>query len=558
MLTLSRWQRWLIVLVVLLGCLYAIPNAFYNRIEQGGAWPRFLPAQVVKLGLDLRGGAHLLAEVDLESVHQLRLDALWPNVRDALRAERATVGPIRRQNSTKGTLVVRLSTPAAATRAVQIVRTLAQPVLTTAVLNSLGGGTGGGSTRDLNVMAQGNTIHITLSDAAKQAMDGLTMRQSVEIIRRRVDESGTREPTIQRQGERRIVIQVPGIGSAADLKRIIGTTAQLGFYAVLRQHSGTAQTAQATPSQRVYTSRDDPNVVYTVAASPVLTGQDLTNAQPDFDQNGRPAVRFQFNSRGARLFGEYTAENVGLPFAIVLDEHVISAPVINEAIPGGSGIITGNFTVESANELAILLRVGALPADMTFLEERTVGPELGQDSIDAGTRAFVVAFVLVLVFMALSYGTFGIFANVALMLNAMMLIGVLSALGATLTLPGIAGIILTLGMAVDANVLIFERVREELRMKHTKQENTSAKAMQHISMRALGIGYERALSAIIDANITTFIAAAILFTLGAGPVRGFAVTLGLGVITSVFTAVYVTRLIVVLWLHYRRPNVITV
>jgi preprotein translocase subunit SecD len=276
-----------------------------------------------------------------------------------------------------------------------------------------------------------------------------------------------------------------------------------------------------------------------------VTGEELTDAQPTFDQNGRPAVNFRFNPSGARKFGDYTAQNIGSPFAIVLDEEVISAPVIQDHIPGGSGIITGRFTVEESTQLAILLRAGALPAELTFLEERTIGPELGQDSIEAGRIASVVALAAVLVFMVLSYGLFGVFASIALVINVFLIFGVLSAIGATLTLPGIAGIVLTIGMAVDANVLVFERIREELK---------TAKG----PARAIELGYEKALSAIVDANITTFIIAAILFTLGSGPVRGFSITLGIGILTSVFTAVFVTRLIVVLWFERRRPRSIEV
>jgi preprotein translocase subunit SecD len=276
-----------------------------------------------------------------------------------------------------------------------------------------------------------------------------------------------------------------------------------------------------------------------------VTGEDLVDAQPSFDQNGRPAVNFRFNPSGGRRFGDYTADNIGSPFAIVLDGEVISAPTIQSHISGGSGIITGNFSVEESTNLAVLLRAGALPAGLEFLEERTIGPELGADSIRAGKIACIVAFAAVLVFMVLSYGLFGLFANVALIVNVGLIFGLLSLVGATLTLPGIAGIVLTIGMAVDANVLIFERIREEL---------VSAKG----PARAIELGYEKALSAIIDANITTFITAVILFVMGSGPVRGFSITLGLGILTSVFTAIFVTRLLVVMWFERRRPRTLEV
>ena len=274
-----------------------------------------------------------------------------------------------------------------------------------------------------------------------------------------------------------------------------------------------------------------------------MTGEELVDAQPDFDQNGRPAVSFRFNPGGARKFGDYTAANIGNPFAIVLDDEVISAPVIQAHIAGGSGIITGRFTVEESTNLAVLLRAGALPAGLDFIEERTIGPELGADSIEAGKVACIAAFLLVLIFMYASYGLFGLFANIALIINVGLIFGLLSLIGATLTLPGIAGIVLTIGMAVDANVLVFERIREEMK---------TAKG----PARAISLGYEKALSAITDANITTFITALILFAMGSGPVRGFAITLGLGIMTSVFTAIFVTRLMVVIWFERKRPKTV--
>jgi preprotein translocase subunit SecD len=402
--------------------------------------------------------------------------------------------------------------------------------------------TGVGS-NDIEVRSEGADVIVTLSEAERVATDDRTMQQSLEIIRRRVDEVGTREPTIQRQGENRVLIQVPGIGSASELKELIGTTARLTFHPV--QNRTSDPEASPGPRNLLLPSMDEPGEFYVVEKTPVVSGDQLVDAQPTFDQNGLPAVNFRFNPTGGRAFGDYTAENIGSPFAIVLDEEVISAPVIQSHIPGGSGIITGRFSVEESTKLAVLLRAGALPAEMTFLEERTIGPELGQDSIEAGRIACIVAFIAVLVFMGLSYGLFGIFANIALILNVGMIFGLLSAIGATLTLPGIAGIVLTIGMAVDANVLVFERIREELKTARGPA-------------RAIELGYEKALSAIIDANITTFITAAILFAVGSGPVRGFSITLGLGILTSVFTAIYVTRLILLTWFERRRPKTIEV
>jgi preprotein translocase subunit SecD len=492
-----------------------------------------MPSGLVNLGLDLRGGAHLLAEVKVADVYAARMDALWPEVRDALRPERATIGTFRLQPAPDGQIRVKISQPEGMARALEVVRGLASPV------TSL---TGGGAT-DIVVSAEGDVIIIELSEAERLASDDRTVRQSLEIVRRRIDEVGTREPTIQRQGADRILIQVPGIGSASELKEIIGTTAQLTFNPVVGR--GNDADARAGVGNKVIPSLDEEGVFYTVEAAPVVTGEELVDAQPSFDQNGRPAVTFRFNTSGARKFGDYTAENIGSPFAIVLDDEVVSAPVIQAHIPGGSGIITGNFTIEESTNLAILLRAGALPAGLEFLEERTIGPELGQDSIDAGKIATIVAFVAVLVFMTLSYGLFGIFANLALMLNVALIFGALSLIGGTLTLPGIAGIVLTVGMAVDANVLVFERIREELKAGRGPA-------------RAIDEGYSKALSAILDANVTTFITAVILFAMGSGPVRGFAITLGLGIMTSVFTAIFVTRVMIVMWFERRRPKTIEV
>ena len=553
MIHMSPWQKALIALICIFGVVFSTPNLFYPRVErhndalkalESGAatdvldsdlasWPGFLPSSLVNLGLDLRGGAHLLAEVNIEDVYDARVDAMWPDVRDALRAERATVGTIRRTDAPKGELRVRISEAGAMDRAQEVVNGLATNVVSL---------TGAGA-QNIEVAADGDTIVLTLSEAEKLSVAEQTMRQSLEIIRRRVDEVGTREPTIQRQGERRILIQVPGLGSAEELKALIGTTAQLTFNPV-EGRTGDGEQSVGSSSLLV-PSIDEEGVFYILERTPVVTGEELTDAQPAFDQNGRPSVNFRFNPAGARKFGDYTAENVGSPFAIVLDNEVISAPVIREAIRGGSGQITGNFTVESSTNLAVLLRAGALPAQMTFLEERTIGPELGQDSIDAGRIATAIAFAAVLLFMWGSYGLFGLFANIALILNIGLIFALLSTIGATLTLPGIAGIVLTIGMAVDANVLVFERIREELKV---------AKG----PARAIEQGYEKAFSAILDANVTTLIAAIILFAMGSGPVRGFAVTLGIGIVTSVFTAIYVTRLFIVLWFERRRPRSITV
>ena len=543
MLTISPFKQALIWLTCAIGIMLALPNGFYSRVEahndaisagvEDTSWPSFLPSNLVNLGLDLRGGAHLLAEVQVTEVYASVMNGLWPDVRDTLAAERDVVGFVTREDGPADVLLVRFSEAAGADRALTLVRGLATPVASLA----------GAGQNNIDVTLSGQILTIQMTDVEKAAVDDRTMQQSLEIVRRRIDEVGTREPTIQRQGTDRILIQVPGVGSAQEVKDIIGTTAQLTFQPVVGRTSDA--NASAGSGNMLVPSLDEAGTFYILERAPVVTGEELTDAQPAFDQNGRPAVNFRFNVAGARKFGDYTADNIGAPFAIVLDNEVISAPTIQSHIAGGSGIITGSFSVEESTNLAVLLRAGALPAGLTFLEERTIGPELGQDSIDSGKLAAMAGGGLVVVFMILTYGLFGLFATIALGINMAMIFGVLSLIGGTLTLPGIAGIVLTVGMAVDANVLIFERIREELR---------TAKG----PARAIELGYERALSAILDSNITTLITAFILFALGSGPVRGFAITLGLGILTSVFTAVFVTRSLIVIWFARKRPKTIEV
>jgi preprotein translocase subunit SecD len=553
MLQFSLTKKILIWVVVVLGFLFAMPNGFYNRVEsvndarmqlengndtpeiisQASNWPSFLPSALVNLGLDLRGGAHLLARVRVDQVYEARMDAYWPEVRNALRKERASIGTIRRIDGENYDLRVRISEPSQINHAVEVVSALARPVTTLS----------GAGSRDIVVTSIEDTIIIELSEAEKIATDTRTMDQSLEIIRRRVDEAGTREPTIQRQGTDRVLIQVPGIGSAEELKSIIGKTAKLTFHKVIQRTSNSEE--RVKNRQILLPAQDEEGVFYVLEKTPVINGDHLTDAQPAFDQNNRPAVSFRLNTTGARIFGQYTAGNIGTPFAIVLDQEVVSAPTIQSHISGGSGIITGQFGVEETTLLSIQLRAGALPAELEYLQESTVGPDLGQDSIDAGTLACIVAFIAVLVFMSLSYGLFGIFANVALIINVALIFAVLSVISGTLTLPGIAGIVLTVGMAVDANVLVFERIREELK----KAKNPR---------KAIELGYERAFSAIIDANITTLIAAVILLVFGSGPVKGFAITLGIGIVTSVFTAIWVTRLLISIWIERKRPKSIEI
>ncbi|TKW67444.1 MAG: protein translocase subunit SecD [Paracoccus denitrificans] len=550
MLDIPLWKRVLILGVVAIGLLWAAPNLFYSRVEAHNdavaasekagfvddeqqvamnGWPDWLPNGLVNLGLDLRGGAHLLADVDFAEVYKSRMDSLWPELRRVLSEQRDTIGPVRRVTGPDGELHVEIGNPDQMAAAVQAARTLASPVVTL---------TGAGQT-DLDISASGNVLTVRLSEAERTATDDRTIQQSLEIVRRRVDEVGTREPTIQRQGESSILIQVPGIGSAAELKELIGTTAKLTFNPVVNRT--TDANAQPGIGNVLLPSVDEEGVYYVIEENPVVTGEELTNAQPSFDQSNQPAVSFTFNPGGARKFGAYTAANIGQPFAIVLDNEVISAPVIRDAITTGTGQISGAMDVDGSTQLAVLLRAGALPAKLTFQEERTIGPELGQDSIDAGKLGSIVAIIGVVAYIVASYGLFGVFASVAVIVNVILLLAVMSAIGATLTLPGIAGIVLTVGTAVDANVIIYERIREELR-KGKRVAN------------AIDTGFREAMSAIIDANVTTFIAGLVMFFIGSGPVKGFAVTLTIGLVTSVFTAIYLTRLMIVVWYEWRKPK----
>jgi SecD/SecF fusion protein len=556
MLYFAPWKKIAIAAVCLLGFVFALPNVWYERADsagraraaieagryggegqpdlaaleaQAGLWPSWLPGDVVNLGLDLRGGVHLLVDVQVEEVYAERLLELRRVAFDALRE----AGIDRRIALEDGRVVVEIEDPAQMDRAGEILSGLAQPVGGFAL-----GGTGA---QDLTVTRSQGGFALALSEAGRAEIADRVMSQSLEIMRRRIDETGTREPAIQRQGERRILIQVPGLGSSQELLDIIGKTAKLSFHDVAAVG---AEAQSPGPNQMVL--RDEEGQSYLLERTSVLTGENLADAQLGFHhETGLPVVNFRLDTAGARIFANYTAANIGRRFAAVLDDTVVTAPVIQGMIPGGSGLIEGNFTVESATELAILLRAGALPASIKVLEQRTVGPELGADSIEAGTIASIVSLIAVLAYMAISYRVFGLFANVALILNVVLLFAMLSVIGATLTLPGIAGIVLTIGMAVDANVLIYERIREELRRARSVAQ-------------AVETGYREAMSAIIDSNITTLIAAVILFAVGSGPIKGFAVTLMFGLVTSVFTAVFVTRLMAAEWLRRVRPKTLKV
>ena len=529
MLYFTRWKATAIVLTAFVVCLFAVPNFLPEKLVQ--SWPKWAQRHVV-LGLDLQGGSHILLEVDSNAVRKEKLEATRDDVRRVLRDARVGyIGLVVRGNSVE----VRIRENSSFDVALTKLRELSQP---------LGGILSTTGQRSIDVTTEaGNLVRLTVTDPAIVERIRQSVEQSIQIIERRVNELGTVEPLIQRQGVDRILVQVPGLQDPTRLKELLGKTAKLDFRMVDTSiPAEQALQGRTPPDDEILYSTTQPKTPYLIEKRILVSGGDLTDAQPGFDQRtSEPIVSFRFNTSGARKFAQVTQENVGKPFAIVLDNEVISAPVIREPILGGSGQISGSFTVQSANDLAILLRAGALPAPLTIIEERTVGPGLGQDSIAKGKISSYVGAAMVIVFMLATYGLFGLFANVAVAINVAMIFGVLSLLNATLTLPGIAGIVLTVGIAVDSNVLIYERIREEVRGGRTP-------------INAIDAGFSRALATILDSNITTFIAAAVLFYIGTGPVRGFAVTLGIGIITTVFTAFTLTRLIVATWVWWRRPQ----
>ncbi|MGZ5829374.1 MAG: protein translocase subunit SecD [Xanthobacteraceae bacterium] len=534
MLYFSRWKAIGILAIALIVCLFAVPNFFDPATVAG--WPAWAQRHLV-LGLDLQGGSHILLQVDAADVKRQKYETLRDDVRRVLRdAKVGYTGLAIRGDGVE----VRIREDQDFNLALSKLRELSVPV---------GGLLGATGQRSIDVTDAGNRlIRLVVTDAAMTERIRQVVEQAVPIIEKRINGLGLVEPTIQRQGVDRILVQVPGLSDPQRLLDVIGKTAKLEFRMVDTSMSAQDALAGRAPpdSEILYEGRKDPKTPILVQKQVLVSGDELIDAQPGFDQRtSEPIVTFRFNTSGARKFAAVTQENVGRPFAIVLDNEVITAPVIRDAILTGNGQISGNFTVESANDLAILLRAGALPARLTPIEQRVVGAGLGQDSIDKGKLASYVGGALVIVFMILTYGLFGIFANIAVAVNVFMIFGVLSLLNATLTLPGIAGIVLTVGIAVDSNVLIYERIREEVRAGRT-------------AIAAIDAGFTRALATILDSNITTFIAAAVLFFIGTGPVRGFAVTLGIGILTTLFTAFTLTRLIVAAWVRWARPKTVPI
>jgi len=527
MLYFTRWKALAIILTALVVCLCAVPNFFPEAKVK--TWPLWAQRHLV-LGLDLQGGSYLLLEVDSNYIKKGKLDQIRDDVRRALRDAKIVYTGLNVRNDA---VEVRISREADLPATLTKLRELSQP---------LGGLLGSSGQRSLEVTdAGGGLVRLTVPQAAITDRIRQTIEQSIQIVEKRVNELGTVEPLIQRQGTDRILVQVPGLQDPTRLKELLGRTAKMEFRMVDEAVPPDAATqGRIPPDDELVPDVSGQKLV--LRKQVLVSGGDLSDAQTSFDQRtSEPIVSFKFNSAGARKFAQATTEGVGQRFAIVLDNQVISAPVIREPIIGGQGQISGSFTVQSANDLAILLRAGALPAPLTVIEERTVGPGLGQDSIEKGELAAYVGSIMVIVFMLVTYRLFGLFANIAVAINVAMIFGVLSLLNATLTLPGIAGIVLTVGIAVDSNVLIYERIREEIRGGRN-------------AISAIDAGFKRALSTILDSNITTFIAAAVLFYIGTGPVRGFAVTLGIGILTTVFTAFTLTRLIVAGWVRWKRPQ----
>jgi preprotein translocase subunit SecD len=530
MLEFPRWKIWLVSLVVAIGILFSIPSLIAGT-TLASSWPKWLPQYKISLGLDLAGGSHLLLEADQRDAQKQRLQAMEDSVTTELRRDpRIDVGDI---SIAGGRLSFLVRDPTKIDAAVERLRKLTQPIALT-------------GNRDWDVQVVDSTRIVmtpTASGSAQALKDAMSVAR--DVVRRRIDPGGTKEITVVTEGGNRILVQVPGVEDPEALKKLIGQTARLEFKLVdLSANPADVQQGRAPPGSQVLPMADGSGFM-AVKRRVMVSGDQIVKANQSFDQDGRPDISIAFNTAGARRFGRVTQENVGKPFAIILDDKILSAPNINEPILGGQAVITGNFTVQSANDLAVSLASGKLPVKLNVIEERTVGPDLGKDSIHKGVIASLIGTLGVMLFMLITYGRFGVYANIALIVNAFLILGIMALFNATLTLPGIAGFILTIGAAVDANVLINERIREEVRR--------GRRVIDSVEM-----GYREAMRAIFDANVTHVISASIMAYFGSGPVRGFAVVLLIGVITSVFTAVYFTRMLVALWIRRTRPRMLPI
>jgi len=524
-----RWKVWIVSLVVLAGVFFSLPSLIAGT-PLASRWPAGLTHAKINLGLDLAGGSHLLLEADQRDALKTRLQAKDDEVSTELgRAPRIEVGDI---STAGGRVSFLVRDPTQVDAAVERMRKLSQPLQLT-------------GNRDWDVSVVDST-RVVLTPTASGTTQALKDAMSVarDVVRRRIDPGGTKEITVVTEGTNRILVEVPGVENPDQLKRLIGQTARLEFKLVdLEANPQDVMQGRAPPGSEVLPYPDNPGGLPAIAVKRrvMVSGDQLTNAQQGYDQDGRPGIDITFNSSGAHRFARVTQDNVNKPFAIILDNRVLSAPNINEPILGGRAQITGNFTVQSAHDLAVSLASGKLPVKLNVIEERTVGPDLGKDSIHKGVIASVIGTLGVILFMLVTYGRFGVYATIALVVNAFLILAIMALFNATLTLPGIAGFILTIGAAVDANVLINERIREEIRRGRRLLD-------------AVETGYREAFRAIFDANVTHVISAGIMAFFGSGPVRGFAVVLLIGVVTSVFTAVYFTRMLVVLWIRRTRPR----
>ena len=525
MLTFSRLKQIAILVTCLAGLLVVLPN-FLSRSTLD-RWPRWIPAKQLNLGLDLRGGAHLLLAMEVNDVRKDWLDGLRDDARRRLREAKIGVSAVGISGNAVQVRIAKAEESEAALKALkQMIQPLGNPVF-------------GTSGADVDVLqGEPGSFTITPTEAGLRQRTGNAISAAIETVRRRVDAMGTTEPNIVREGTSRILVQVPGLSDTAQLKELIGKTARLSFHEVHPSLTAAeAKTTRVPPGFKVYPGVDKTEVDQVLRETPVVRGDELTTANPAFDsRTNEPIIDFGFNNAGARRFGKFTQDSVGKPFAIVLDDKVISAPVIREPILGGRGQISGSFTPETATQLAIQLRSGALPAKLTIVEERNVGPSLGSDSIEAGKLAGIIGGIATIALTIFAYGTFGIFAVVGLLVHGVLTVAIMSLMGAALTLPGIAGLVLGIAMAVDANVLIYERIREEVRAGKSP-------------IAAIDAGFTRAFVTIADSQLTTLACALVMFWLGAGPIRGFAITLTVGICTSIFAAVTVVRLLIYYWLN---------
>ena len=506
------WKATLVILVISLAIIFSLPSLLYK--ENSNNW--FFDNKI-NLGLDLQGGSYLLLEVQTEVLMQEELNNISDSIQLIARGLQTNIINII---SEEDEIQLRFSN----NDKLEEIREKFK-----------------NNYRNVNVTINNNTMKIVINEIFKKNIKESAIKQSLEIVRKRIDESGTKEPLIQRSGKKRILLQLPGIKDPERIKELLGTTAKLTFHMVDDEDTISLKANRAPFGKIIVADFYNPEIKYLVEKKSRVGGENLVDAKASFDPQEGHAVSFRFDTTGAQKFGKATSENVGKRFAVILDGVVITAPVINTAITGGSGIITGNFTSQEAADLSVLLRAGALPAPLSIIEERSVGPGLGADSIASGKIAAIIGMICVCIFMILIYGVFGLLANLSLLANLFIIVSLLGTIGATLTLPGIAGIVLTIGIAVDANVLVFERIKEEA------NKTTSA-------LEAVKNGFDKALSTILDANITTLIAALLLFVFGSGPIKGFSITLSLGVLASMFTAIMFTNFLIYLWFNFSKKK----